>query len=130
MKTFTTAFVLASFLSVTTPWPAAAAPIDFNTPMMSIDGKPITDEKGAAGTVTLKKIALEALLTGFPDETTLPGEEKAKRYVLAVKIAAADGKLELTSEEVTMLRKVVGKGYGPLVVGQVWKIIDPATMPK
>lgn len=133
MNATTTMRVLAAVCVATSVFamPVQAAPIDFNTQITQIDGKPIIDDKGAPAPVTLKKVAVEALLTTFPDEASLAGEEKARRYVLAVKISGSDsGKIELTSEDVTMLRKVVGKGYGPLVVGQVWKIIDPAAMPK
>ncbi len=57
------------------------------------------------------------------------GEQKAKRFLLAIKVRQAKD-AKLTSDEVTEIKKVVAKGYSPLVVGRVWEIVDPASMEK
>jgi hypothetical protein len=53
------------------------------------------------------------------------GDEKVRRYRLARKLFNAS-KVELTPEDVVLLKSLIGQIYGPLVVGQVWDLLDPA----
>jgi hypothetical protein len=76
------------------------------------------------GQRTLKSIVVDALQATFPDEQ-LSGEEKAKRWLLATRIYAHPQDIDLTAEEISTLKKVVGKGYGPLIVGQAYQMLDP-----
>ena len=91
--------------------------INFNQPIKNIQGEEIKD-------LTLKTVSIEALLATFLDEQSLLGEEKTKRYVLATKIYANPEELDLTVEEISKIKQLIGKGYGPLVVGQAWKILE------
>ena len=91
--------------------------INFNQPIKNITGEDIKD-------LTLKSISVEALLATFPDEQSLSGEEKAKRYVLATRIYANPEGLEWTVEEVAKVKGLIGKGYGPLIVGQAWDMLE------
>ena len=90
--------------------------INFNQPIKNIQGEEIKD-------LTLKTVSVEALLATFSDEQSLSGEEKAKRYLLATRIYAND-ELDLTVEEIAKIKQLIGKGYGPLVVGQAWEILE------
>jgi len=78
---------------------------------------------------TLKAVATNVLLmtetdgTGRPKE--LKGEEKVERYVLAMKIYNSDGLVDLKVEEISLLKKLIGRAYGPLTVGQAWEVLDP-----
>ncbi len=69
----------------------------------------------------LKDAAIEALL--MPEEN-LSGEEKAKRYLMATRIYANPDGPDFTVEELATIKKVIGRGYGPLVVGQVWEMLE------
>ena len=91
--------------------------INFNQPIKNIQGEEIKD-------LTLKTVSVEALLATFPDEQSLSGEEKAKRYLLATRIYANPEELDLTIEEIAKIKQLIGKGYGPLVVGQAWEILE------
>ena len=91
--------------------------INFNQPIKNIQGEEIKD-------LTLKTVSVEALLATFSDEQSLSGEEKAKRYVLATRIYTNPEELGLTVEEVAKIKQLIGKGYGPLVVGQVWEMLE------
>ena len=77
----------------------------------------------------LKAVATNVLLmtetdgTGRPKE--LKGEEKVERYALAMKIYKSDGLVDLKSEEISLLKKLIGRAYGPLTVGQAWEVLDP-----
>ena len=91
--------------------------INFNQPIKNIQGEEIKD-------LTLKTVSVEALLATFSDEQSLSGEEKAKRYVLATRIYANPEELDLTVEEIAKIKQLIGKGYGPLIVGQAWDMLE------
>ena len=91
--------------------------INFNQPIKNIQGEEIKD-------LTLKTVSVEALLATFSDEQSLSGEEKAKRYVLATRIYANPEELDLTIEEMAKIKQLIGKGYGPLIVGQAWGMLE------
>jgi len=81
-----------------------------------------------SGKRTLKSVAVEALQLSFADEQQISGEEKAKRWVLATRIYANPENIDLKTEEISIIKKLIGKAYGPLIVGQAWKILDPASI--
>jgi len=62
----------------------------------------------------------------FDDEKTLAGKDKAYRYHLSERIYGAKEPITLKAEKVTLIKELVGKAYLPLVVGQAWKLLDPA----
>lgn len=74
--------------------------------------------------VTAGKIATNALLATFQDEPQLSGEDKLLRWELAVKIKNTPDPIELTAEEISLIKKLVGKAYSPMIVGQTWKILE------
>ena len=98
--------------------------IDFSAVLRDLDGAEISD---GGKPLTLARVASAALLQAYIDESTLAGEIKVRRFVLAMKVAEA-GELELTAEETAMLKERVAKGYGPLVVGRAWELLDPAAL--
>ena len=71
----------------------------------------------------LKDAAIEALLA-FTTEENQTGEEKAKRYVMATRVYANPEGPDFTLEELATIKKVIGKGYGPLIVGQAWEMLE------
>lgn len=77
--------------------------------------------------ITIGKIVVNALLASFDDERQLSGDEKARRFRLAQNVYEArkgDGWVDLTAEDITLLKALVGKGYGPLIVGQIYDILE------
>lgn len=76
---------------------------------------------------TLAKCAIEALMAVFPDERELSGDDKVKRYKLASLIHKG-GLVEITAEELSLLKRLIGKFYSPLIVGQAYAMLeaDPA----
>ena len=97
--------------------------IDFTTPIQTLDGKPILNNPGNQP-ATLKTITTDALLASFEDEKNITGEEKLKRYLLATRIYANPQNIDLTVEETALIKKLIGKGFGPLIVGQAYEIIE------
>jgi hypothetical protein len=108
---------------------AAAGAADFKAPILNLDGSRIStvpgDEKSPP--LTLGKVCEDALIATLPNDNPDVGE-KGRRFFLALKIHA--GTAELTADEVTLVKKVVGLAYGPLVVGRAIELLDPAAVPK
>ena len=90
--------------------------INFEQVIKNIKGEQIKD-------LTLKSVSVEALLATFDDERAL-GEEKVKRYLLAIRIQADPTGVDLVVEDVAKIKQLIGKGYGPLVVGQAWEMLE------
>jgi len=106
--------------------------IDVTQQLRSIEGEPLATPEttcpqcGQAmetSPVTVRQVATGALMAQRRDEET-SGEEKVRRYALAVKIHGEDDP-DLRAEDVALVKELVGKSYGPLVVGQVWSMLDP-----
>jgi len=98
--------------------------VQFGAVLKSITGEPLFEmaEDGKKEDVTLKRAVINALMAILPDEKNIGGEEKLKRYLLAQKIQG--GNLEVTPEEVTMIKQLVGKVYGTAVVGPAFKLLN------
>jgi hypothetical protein len=105
------------------PLPASAATVDFSTVMTDMDGQPLPTSQTDKTPVTLGTVADTALLNSFPDEKDISGDEKVHRFTLAVMVKS--GKVELTAENITLIKTVIAKAYGPLIVGRAWAILDP-----
>jgi hypothetical protein len=105
--------------------------IDFSQELQTIRGETLTERvvtdpnnpEGELEVVTLGGCAVGALLM---PEQGVQGKEKAKRYALAIKIQESDGDLELGVSQVALIKKMIGKHLGALVVGQCWAMLDPA----
>jgi len=83
------------------------------------NGKKILVEKE----ITIKSICVNSLMVNDPKER-INGEEKLKRYDLATKIFKSEGELELSAEEVVLIKKLVGDNMSTLVVGFVFRILE------
>ncbi len=91
----------------------------------NLKGTPLTingKENGEKATVGWA--CVEALLATYEDEKNLGGEEKIKRHKIAVKIHGKP-EVDLKAEEITKIKNLVGKAFGPLIVGRVFEILDP-----
>jgi len=97
--------------------------VNFNRSIKDLAGEDLTENKVL---VTLKVVATNALMATFEDEKGLSGAEKLTRYVLGQKIhaAGADEEVEVTAEEVTLLKLLIGKAFGPLIVGSAYQLLE------
>lgn len=73
---------------------------------------------------TLRRAITNALNGQYEDEK-IDGAEKSKRGLLAFDIHSAKQPVDLSAEEITLIKTLAGKAYGPLMVAQVWRLIDP-----
>ena len=94
--------------------------VDFSRAITDLEGAEIED---GGKTVTLSRIACNALLAMRQDDKNLTGEEKAKRYGLAVKLVdAAD--CEVSAEDIALIKRLIGEVYPPIFVGRAWELLE------
>lgn len=89
--------------------------VDFNQVLRNLEGLPLSM---GGDTLTLKFVAITALLNTYPDEGPVEGTEKARRYRLAKGIHAGLDQVEPADCE--LIKTLVGKTFGPPVVGPVF----------
>ncbi len=102
--------------------------IDFTVALSDLDGVAISDGGDAKAPFTLGAAAVRALVISYEDERNLSPEEKFKRGELATRIYGATS-LSLKAEDVTLLKRLIGKAYGPLIVFRAWPLLDAAETP-
>lgn len=141
MKIFTIA-ALAAVMSVS---PAAA--LDFTEVLINAEGCPFRNlatqvtttytaaseeckatyvpEERSKPDLTLGTACYHALLVSFPDEQNVTGEEKFRRGELASIVRSAKDYTP-SSEEVTLMKKVLAKLYSPGVVFAAYRKLDPS----
>ena len=73
---------------------------------------------------TLRDAAKNALLTAFDDEKNMSPEEKDKRWDLFKKVKNCIDPVELTVEEVSTLKKLIGKNPSLLISGQGRELLE------
>lgn len=89
-------------------------------------------EEAVLEDTTLKHVCMDALLNpevelgpdGKPRPVDISGQKKFDRWALATKINNANGVINLKSEEITLLKNLIGKGFGPIVVGPAWDVLE------
>jgi hypothetical protein len=72
----------------------------------------------------LKDAAIDSLLAPTPPGERQSGEEKAKHYLMAMRIYTNPEDVDFTVEEISKIKQVIGNGYAPLVVGQAWEMLE------
>ena len=95
---------------------------NFKLPLKTLDKTPF-QENGKD--VLLSSICIHALGFTDPQGPKLPHDEHLKRFKLASKIHDAEDEIDVTVEELALLKTViVSVGYGPLVVGSAFQILE------
>jgi len=97
--------------------------IDFDSVFKTMEGKDIPKVEGKEEPFTLKDVCLSALMANFDDEKNLTGKDKIERYAIACKIRTG-GECDLVVEDITLLKNLVGKLFGVLVVGQAYPMLE------
>lgn len=122
--------------------------VDFSAELTALDGKTLSDggtlltcECGAImnkcpscgktrdiDIMTLKTVSINALLfvpRTAPNTAGMKGEEKIQRYELAKKIFSAGGPVDLTTENIGLIKKAIDQAYpGPLIVAQAGILLE------
>lgn len=98
--------------------------LDFSQILRDLDGKELV-EKPESRPIILRVLAVNALMATFEDERNLSGEEKVKRYDIAFLVHnSKDEPVEMSIEDVALIKRLIGRSYGPLLVGQAWKMLE------
>ena len=98
--------------------------INVNIQLKDFDGTDLTEGQGPAKkNITCKSVLINALCAPIQGEN-VDGTEKYKRYKLADKINKND-EAQLSAEDIVLLKMVVGKLYFPLIVGQIYDLLEP-----
>lgn len=99
--------------------------IDFTTAITNLDGEAIKD---GSGEMTLREVAISALVSTLAEPgghaEVLQPMEKVGNARLAQTIHGADT-VDLTAEQVALLKSRIGRAYAPVVVMRAWDILDP-----
>lgn len=95
--------------------------IAFDEILCNLAGIPLN---GGGKELTLKMVAINALMAEYPDERTPPGEKFA-RYALSRRIYK--GNYEFRSEEIAKLKTLIEKNFEPIVVGAAFSVLSGET---
>lgn len=95
---------------------------NFAQPILDINDNEIKDQAGNVMTLTIA--AINALLATYDDEKQLSGKEKADRMQLALKINKKPKEVDLTAEQLSLVKSLIAKAYGPLIVGRAWELLE------
>ena len=93
--------------------------VNFEKVLTTMDGEPLKDGQEK---LTLKSVCVNALLATISGDTP-SGEEKLTRYLLANQIYT-DNEIELNSEDVSKIKKMVGMSFPTIVVGQAFQMLE------
>lgn len=94
---------------------------NFNKPVLGFNGKPLTDSNKKPQTMG-DLIALQLYSVGVNDSAT--PEKKLQAYRLLSRLTDAKGEIEITTEEGTLIKEVVGRAYAAGVYGQIYDYIE------
>ena len=110
--------------------------INFGQRLKGLDGSdldwtimtcPVCGRNRESKPAMLGALCADALVQGYRDARGQPvqlsGDEIVRRYDLAIKIVNADT-IELTPEDVTLIRELVTKRFTPLFSGQIWHMLN------
>lgn len=92
--------------------------IDINKSLTNIDDQPLLDN---GKVVTLREVCVQAVLTPSQKDTQ---EEKWNKYDIYKKIKSSDAFVELTVEEISIIKKASGEIHPPLLMGQLFDLLE------
>ena len=104
--------------------------LDVTRQLENLDGSPLVQPGTRCQTcgnitdpepVTLRGVLTTSLLAQTRDQ--VPGEEKVKRYALAMRIQQQDAP-ELALKELELVQRLVGEIQPTLTAGQVWQLLE------
>lgn len=96
--------------------------INFNNKILDFDNEIIEVNKKP---LLLSQVCVDALLGSYKDEEKLTGEQKYTRFKLAEKIKdSKEDLIELKSEEITEIKKLIAKRFTTLVIGRAYDLLE------
>lgn len=99
--------------------------IDLSYPILDLNGSPLLEG------FDVRTACVQALTSALPSDERSTGDQKVKLFSLAVKLTSTQGdEVDLTAEEISQIKSRSGQLFTPLVVGRLWSILDPASVPE
>jgi hypothetical protein len=95
-----------------------------NTVIKDLEGNPI---KSGSRDLTMRAAIITALAFEEPDaqgRPTLTGEARFKRWYIANSIQGAFDEVEISIEDLNLVKELVGKAFFMAVVGPVWTMLE------
>jgi hypothetical protein len=86
--------------------------------LTDIKGEELKDKDKS---VYAKDIMVNALLV---NDEKAEGTDKMERFLLAKKVSQATNEISLKAEEIVLIKEMVGKVYSPLIVGQIYELLE------
>lgn len=109
----------------------------YDNDMTTAEKNDTKDKKAEQIPFTLRHAAVEGLLAVLPIDANIDGAEKLIRWELATKVhrnkvEETEGKvtqlrstpLDLSPEEVSLIKKRIGDVYGTPIVGPCWDLLN------
>lgn len=93
--------------------------VKVNNQLKDVEGKPLQGEKGKP--LTMRDVCINSLLTPVQGD-----DEKAKweKYEIFKSMRDSKEEVDLKIEQITILKKAVGKVQPPLLMGQIWDMLE------
>lgn len=110
------------------PPPEAGRLVDFSAVLTDEHERPIKDQLPGAdpkADLTLGLAAAHALFQIYPDEPSVTVEMKFKRAALAMRLLDAKGPIDVDAGDIDLIKRLVGKLYGPLIIYRILPLLDP-----
>lgn len=97
--------------------------IDVNQTLKTMNGQVMKDDDGTGQIVdaTLRMAMVNAILSPIEKES---GMDKVKKFNLAKKIHDAESEVDLTVEEVSLIKERIGEVFPAIIVGQVFDLLE------
>lgn len=107
--------------------------VDFSKPLKGLDGEPlrVPAESGEGLEVmTLGLMSINVLLTTLIDQRTGQVEtvspaDKVRFAKLAQDIYGSTKPIDISVDDVSLLKERIGRAGSPLAVARAWEILDP-----
>ena len=103
--------------------------LNLNQALKSVNGSdilsPLEEGEEERKPFLMRTVCVNALLEPNQDDKNLNGEKKAKSYHLAMEIYKTKGKIDLSIDDIKLLKDLIGRMPSPLIVGQAFDILDP-----
>lgn len=97
---------------------------NFNVPIKNLEGGNFKDgEKD----ILLKNLCINALYAVEMEGNSakrLSGEDHMSRHRLAKKLYGSESEVEVSSEEITLMKRLIALNYAPSVVGPAFELLE------
>lgn len=90
---------------------------NLDLPILQLDGQPFKDDP------TLGTVCFLAVTGSLPNDERQDGAQKMRLYGLAQKVHGG-GVVDLTAEDVALLKERIGRAFTVLVVGRAYELLE------